>query len=491
VAAAALLLLGLAVRMGPLLDGTLAWADVQTAFLGQHWVHVAYDNGSERWYDLLTGNRAFKDWDGRCVYIEHGRNLRWVYEPSRGASISEDRPVIYEDDVIPQWEPQSAWEAIVGYLEKAPPAGIGRHQKVKREIEPGLVRFDTYYTDAIERRLLIEQVWADPQSRLPVRIRKRLGLAQRKEQGCEYIEGRFDFPDTGPMAIYDLGVSRDLPVSIQHDRPVTPSVLEIMETARAAKERFPSQYRLVKWNNGRESDMQVVYVDVVWRDGKRVRLDHYFNMSASQHTEFHLRLPADVSQVLDWTKTQPPVEVCLFDGSRQYIRRHHPAYDDLKEPQVRVIRSDSDEGFAEDARVIEGQWPYIRHNPSAFQIIQDPPEELARYVGLRSESEDIRREIYVDPEHDGIYVKWIWWKRQDGVWHKEREYTQGDLTRLPGGQWYAQRRDLITYADTEQGTSQGGAQWSIHVNLLTETDYPPDLYNGERLLEDVQKIETF
>jgi hypothetical protein len=46
VAAAALLFLGLAVRMGGLLDGTLAWADVQTAFLGQHWVHVAYDNGS-------------------------------------------------------------------------------------------------------------------------------------------------------------------------------------------------------------------------------------------------------------------------------------------------------------------------------------------------------------------------------------------------------------------------------------------------------------
>ena len=334
--------------------------------------------------------------------------------------------------------------------------------------------------------MLIEQVWADPQSRLPVRIRKRLELAQREQQGREYIEGRFDFPDTGPMAIYDLGVSRDLPVSIQHDRPVTPTVLEIMETARAAKERFPSQYRAVTWNNSKDG-----VVDVVWRDGKRARLDHYFNMSASRHPEFHLRLPADVGQVLIWTKTQPPVEVYLFDGNKQYIRRHHPAFEDLKEPQVRVVRSGSDEGFPEGAHPIEEHWPYTGHNPADFQIIQDPPEELARYIGLRSESGDIRREIYVDPEHDDIYVSWIWWKQRAGVWHKEREYTQGDFTRLPGGQWYAQRRDLITYADSEQGTSQGGSQLSIHIDLLTETDYPPELFNGERLLEDVKKIETF
>ena len=134
------------------------------------------------------------------------------------------------------------------------------------------IRFDCYLNDAAGRRLLIRQIWADPQTRLPLTIRERLQLAEREEQKRESITGTFDFPETGPASVYDLGVARDLPIS----RPTTSrlaGVQEVLANAKAALERFPSRYRVVVWDNTRESE-----IDVIWRDGVKIRFDLYFNL---------------------------------------------------------------------------------------------------------------------------------------------------------------------------------------------------------------------
>jgi hypothetical protein len=63
-------------------------------------------------------------------------------------------------------------------------------------------------------------------------------------------------------------------------------------------------------------------------------------------------------------------------------------------------------------------------------------------------------------------------------------------TRLPEGQWYATKQILVTYPDPERGTAQGGANWNIDVQVLEESDFPPDAFNGRKLLEGA-KIETY
>jgi hypothetical protein len=492
-AAAAVIVIALLIVIqqfgGPVDGASVAWGDVRDAFLQQHWVHVKYDNGDERWSDLQTGDQYFKEWNGRCVSVDHARNIRQIYSPTWGQHVSEDRPVIYRDGVIPPWEPKTAWESAVGPWEQMAEHGKTGDWEVERHSDQTggtqLIRFDCYLNDAAGRRLLIRQIWADPKTRLPLTVWECLQLAHRKEQKRESITGTFDFPETGPASIYDLGASRDLPVVKNYDKVAAPSVGVVLEAAKAALGRFPARYRAVVWDNDRASE-----IEVIWRDGRRIHHDHYFNLSADRHPQYHLNLPVTALGALSWAKTQPPMSTHIFDGERLYTRNYvHPAVTNSRE-EVRILRESSSLLMSTDSKPIEEQWPYADHDPARFEMIGDAPEKLSRYVGLRINSGDIRREFYIDPEHDYICVRWIWWKQRSGQWEKEREYEHSNFVRLPEGPWYAGRRVLVTYPDPERGTVQGGANWNIDVKMLAEGDFPPDAFNGQKLLEGA-KIETY
>jgi len=324
---------------------------------------------------------------------------------------------------------------------------------------------------------------ADPQTRLPVRIWEQLPLADREEQKREFITGEFDFPESGPSGIYDLGVSRDLPIINHYDKVALPSIIEVVEAGEANLENFPQQYRSLRWDNERESEIEVVF-----RDREKIHHNHYFNLE--YYPEYHLKLPVSAEEVVQWAQTQVPVNIAVFDGSRSYIRRNphpSPSFTNEPEPRVRVTR---DSGLFSSSRPHEALWPYANRNPASFEWIEDAPEELSGYIGLRINMADIRRDFYIDPDHDYICVRWIWWKQRSGVWEKEREYESTDLVQLPEGQWYASKRVLITYPDPERGTGLGGANWNIDFKVLEENKYPSDAFIGQKLLEGA-KVETY
>jgi hypothetical protein len=492
-ATAALIIIALLVIIGQFggsIDGTtVAWGEVRDAFLGRPWVYLKYDNGAEQWYDLKTGDHFFKDWDGRCVAIDHAANLRHVYDPISPGHTREDRPVVYHDDVIPPWEPKTAWEAIVGPWEQMAQQGGSSHWEVETSADEAdgqrRVRFDRYFNDAAGRRLLVRQIWADPQTRLPLTVWKRLSLADRKDQQREAITGTFDFPNGGPQSIYDLGVARDLPVVKNYDKTALSSIAEVMQAGKDALGRFPARYRAVVWDNERTSE-----VDIVWRNGENIRHDRYFNLPPTRTPQHHLRLPVTAREALDWAQTQPPISTNMFDGQREYRRSYlHPEVSNTRD-RVRVTRADNGFFLPTGSKPIEAQWPYANRNPASFELIDDAPEELRSYIGLRINGADNRREYYIDPEHDYICVRWIWWKQRSGTWEKEREYAYSDLTRLPEGQWYARKRILVTYPDPDRGTSRGGSNRNIDVEPLEEGDFPPETFNGQRLTEGAE-LETY
>ena len=473
---------------GPAAGAGVAWGDIRDAFLQQHWVHVKYDNGEETWSNLQTGDYYAKQWDGRCVAVDRARNLRQIYEPRYSQQISEDRP-FHKDAVIPPWEPKTAWDSAVGHWEQMAERGKTGDWEVERHADQthgeASIRFDCYLNDAAGRRLLIRQIWADPQTRLPLTIRERLQLAEREEQKRESITGTFDFPETGPASIYDLGVARDLPISKSYDKVPGLVVQEVLAGAKAALERFPSRYRVVVWDNTRESE-----IDVIWRDGKKLRSDRYFNLPSDHNPAYHLKLPAGVQDVLKWTQTQPPVSTCMLDGTREYTRGYtHPAVGNSRD-EARVTPLRGRDLLPSSSKPIEEQWPYANYDPAGFKVIDDAPEELKGYIGLRAGGADRRQEFFLDPQHDFICVRWIWWKLRSGQWEKEREYEVPGLAQLPQGQWYATQRTLVTYADPERGTVRGGADWNIDVQLLEEADFPPDMFNGDKLVEGA-KLETY
>ncbi len=492
-AAAAVVVVGLLAVLQQLSGSSgvtsVAWGDVREAFLRQHWVHVKYDNGDERWSNLQTGDSYFKNWDGRCVAVDYARNLRQIHEPAFGRHISEDRPVIYRDGVIPPWEPKTAWDSVLGHWEQMAEQGKTRDWEVERHLDQTggtrLIRFDCHLNDAAGRRLLITRIWADPKTRLPLTIWERLQLAERQKQKRESITGTFDFPQTGPASLYDLGVARDLPIVKTYDKVALPGVQEVLANAKAALERFPSRYRAIVWDNTKESE-----INVIWRDGGKIRFDLYFNLPLDMHPQHNLALPANAPDVLKWTQTQPPISTYLFDGEKSYRRHYvHPVYPDSR-AEARVLRERNAMGLPLSSKPIEEQWPCANYSPARFEVIDDAPEELRGYIGLRTIGADRHQDFYIDPQHDSICVRWIWWKQRSGQWEKEREYESSGFTRLPQGQWYVTRRILVTYPDPQRGTVQGGRNWNLDVQLLEEADFPPDTFNGDKLLEGAE-LETY
>jgi len=471
-------LIGLQQLTGSIDPAGVAWADVQEAFLAQRWIHLTYDNGSEAWHNLVEGKRYYKDWDGRCVYIDKVLNIRRSYFPNPGTYIREDRPVILQDGSIPPWEPKTAWDTIVGHVESLSENGATqyaqRHWEAKRHIEKTgtqtLIRFDSYYTDAAGRRLLIKQLWADPVTRLPVKKRERLELAERHEQDREFITGVFAFPASGPSSLQDLGVPKDLPIDKTYDKVPDAAVAIIMDRVKAALARFPKHYRALQWGNTQRDN-----IGLTWRSDQRICHHTYFNMDAEYYPDHHLDLPATEETVFQWTQTQEPGVISLFEGERQYSWYRTNFDFETKPPEVRVMRVRSDYLMGSYSKPIENQWRLEGHDPGQYTIIKDAPKDLAAYVGLRSERGDIRREFYLDPAHDYICVREIWWKQRSGQWEKQRDINDVAFERLPQGQWYISKR---------------GDNWNLRVTVLQEDEFPADTFNGEKLLEGAV-IETY
>ncbi|UCE50408.1 MAG: hypothetical protein JSW47_09625, partial [Phycisphaerales bacterium] len=238
------------------IDGQgIVFAEVRQAFLAESWVHLQYDNDTESWYNLKTGDHCHKQlypWGVSFVYIDRTDGLIQRYTPARSQHIREDRPTRYKDNIIPPYEPETAWERIVEQIAEQP----GKYHQVQTQTDTldgkTVIRFDIYYIDAIKKRLLTKQLWADTQTKLPIKIRKKLTSQERKDQNREYIEGVFSFPETGPSSIYDLGVPRDLPVAKSYDQAADPVIKEIFETAKQYYENFPKRCRAVTWENDRE-----------------------------------------------------------------------------------------------------------------------------------------------------------------------------------------------------------------------------------------------
>ncbi|MHC4673598.1 MAG: hypothetical protein ACYTBZ_14035, partial [Planctomycetota bacterium] len=211
---------------------SITLADVIAAVAEQAWVHLKYDNGRERWVSLHDGRRFYKHEQLRSVdYFDYDRGVRRIYMGSG------DQKKIYQSRLEPEEKPTNAWDATLGWYERAAgknKRGIEVEKHFEKVEGQRLVRFDTYYTDVQGQRILAGQIWADPKTRLPLRTRERLQWYEREEQKREWITGKYEFPPTGPTSLYDLGVPKDTEIVLWEKIPLTPEAQKIMEAVKQA-----------------------------------------------------------------------------------------------------------------------------------------------------------------------------------------------------------------------------------------------------------------
>jgi hypothetical protein len=470
---------------------SVALARVKEALLSQPWIHVTYDNGREEWQDLRGGTYACVSEHGWRSFVDHARNIRQEHSRDRDY-VLETTPKVYPEGQIPPWEPQIVWEAVRSFCADENAKALGQYTQIVSSLDTRdgqeVIRLDIYYLDSLDNRVLITQIWTDPQSRLPQRIRHRLPSPVQERDGIEFITGTCDFPATGPASIFDLGVERGLRLV----RQVDPAEAVASETQRVLRESekaalsFPKHYRAVAWY--RREPNEVGPIQILYRSGEQLRASTYFNVEATKYPDCHLSLPATPAQVVAWAETQVPIEVGIYDGVNVFRRSNvhpHGKVNDRTSAEVRRVSIDHVPNWF----YLESDlWRHLHDKAQNLQVVANRPETPPGCVTLRGGNVY----YFLDPLKDYICVRTIYMTAADGNGRFASETSLSDFAQLPSGQWYARKRLVTIRPDLRLRRKEPPMEneANICLQILPPKDLPAELFDGQKLLEGAE-VKTY
>jgi hypothetical protein len=454
---------------GPAVRLTLA--NIQAAVERQAWVHIRFDVGQfkESWTNLRTGEAYTTRSDGNVVYVNDQTNTRFWYWKNDGV-IRQDTPTRYAPGKSPRpWTPRTAWEQIVAPLEHAvaateradtsPPPFVSVKDTFKGR---PVIRFDSYTTDSLGNRFLYAQLWADPDTHLPVRVSTRLQLADREAAGKEWSSGDYEFPATGPTDVYALGVPRGTPIA-KEVTTATATVQTILDGINRAHDNFLKNYRAVIWTVRVGSVEPIDGLDIIWREGEKLRQDHHLPAFELQHNPALPPLPQpNPTALLKWATQSEAAVKQLMDSQREYSWRS-AAVAETPKAHVHVIRHGKSPLLDTNAWPERIQWPTRYHRPD-FHVLDTNVDTVAGCIGLRSSNGDSRSDYYIDPKNDYVCVKQVHWIKRGTEWAKTREYELFGLHRI------ADRA-------VAQGVSDSTETIGIDIVPYAATDYPPAIFD--------------
>jgi len=460
---AACLAVGVSLWLSLACPAGITLAEVQKSIDSKPWVLIRYDDGAQEWANLRERLCFVTHADERNFYAgmrDHVKGVWRAYHSNWGQQI-------HEEPFTPRPYPQTPWEYAVGDWDDR---GIDRFwrttvERVSDDINGReVVRFDTYDVGPAGLRVLAQQVWADPETRLPVRIRKYLG----PDQGDNCKTGDFSFPESGPASIHDLGAPEGLPTVVNWGI-IEPQAKAIVEAAKEALRQFPRNVRIVR--------KSTYGLTISYSLGERFRKETYGIVSSDHQSPLAIELPDDVEQIRAWASSHLTLfRVEIYGGQFCYsYDTGRGLWPTSADPGATVdVRRDRD-AWAQSIMPITDQWPFIG-NVGPMRVLKDVPDMPAGCVLLRYEGTRLRRDWYVDPARDYICVKQAEFAPDD---IHTRQVERTDLTRLPSGQWYAKtvhtpntvELDVHPLSDSE-------------IEELTRENESSGFFNGERLVKE-------
>ena len=215
----------------------------------------------------------------------------------------------------------------------------------------------------------------------------------------------FDYPQTGPIDIYQAGAPRDTEVKVIGQR-LTPEFLETIKPYRAARESLPQQRIVVEVAN--ENNNSAV-VSVIYTNGVKERFEQvrYVKNDTLPGTN-------DFKTILDWANKAMSDElgthgIQLNDGTIVYCANR-----DYFNPWTsqKVSRLHYRVGFIPSGLIDRG-WPIIRtgmfvendyainNNLLCIETTSEP-----RFTGDSKLAEAAEKTVYyIDPDHDYMCIR--------------------------------------------------------------------------------------
>lgn len=460
---AACLLIGALIWFSIVWPTSITLADVHKSIESKTWVLIRYDDGAQEWANLRE-RQCFVTYKTESPYNfyvgmrDHVNGIWRAYHSNWGQQIHEEAFAVRP-------YPQTPWEYAVGGWDDR---GGGRfsNKTVEKSTDTidgrKVIRFDTYNIGPLGLRSLAQQVWADLETRLPIRIRKYSGPGKFKT-------GDFSFPQTGPSSIYDLNAPQGLQV-VRNWGVIEPSARTIVDAAKQARQQFPDKMRILRKSKCR--------LDIYYRCDNKLRCESYGKIDERNNVLLPIELPETYEHIREWASDHLTlVNLLIYDGEYEYDLVRAPW-----EPEVKLrVEYQNNEWIYVFVRISE-QWPYI-NNVGPMTVLEDEPGTPPGCVLLRYEGLGLRRDWYVDPKRDYICVKQIEFRKdQDtGQLTRSSEVGRADLTRLSSGQWYAR-----TIKSQGKTIAEYDVRLLTNVELenLTGKDNAVGFFSGEKLLKN-------
>lgn len=441
---------------------SITLADVHKSIESKTWVLISYEDGTKEWANLRE-RQCFVTYKNELNFYvgmrDHVNGIWRAYHSNWGRQIHE-KPF----DVRPY--PQTPWEYAVGGWDDRGKSEFSQTivEKVNDTIDGRqLVRFDTYSLGPLDLRVLTQQVWADPETRLPVRIRKY-------SRPDEFDTGDFSFPETGPSSIYDLGAPQDLEI-VTNWGIIEPAARTIVDAGKEALRKLPDKVRIVGKRNNR--------VDIYYRIGNKIRHETYGKVDANDKPA-PIESPRTYENIREWAmKNLNLFIIRIYDGEYEYSLDEVPW-----RPEVKLSVEYCGEDWIDTRLPIQGQWPYT-HNVGPMKVLENEPETATGSILLRWEGSGLRRDWYVDPEKDYICVKRVEFRKDQESEQliEQSEVEREDFTRLSSGQWYARtttsRGEVLVEYDVKLLSDS-------EIEKLTGKDNSAGFFDGEKLIKSAR-----
>jgi hypothetical protein len=435
-------------------------ADVHKSIESKTWVLISYDDGTKEWANLnkrlcfVTYKNSLNFYVGMR---DHVNGIWRAYHSNWGQQIHEEiftvrpYPQTPWEYAVCDWDDRGISQFSNKTIEKSPDTIDGRK----------VVRFDTYNVGPLGIRSLVQQVWANPETRLPIRIRKYSAPDKFKT-------GDFSFPQTGPSSIYDLNAPQGL--KVVRNWGITEPARTIIDAAKQARQHLPDKMRIVRKSK--------YSLDIYYRCDNKLRYESYGKTDGKNSTPLPIEPPETYEHIREWaTDNLALVHLLIYDGEYEYDFDKAPWKTEAK---LHVEYRNNDWLYT-SLRISE-QWPYT-HNVGPITVLEDEPGTPPGCVLLRYEGMGLRRDWYIDPSRDYICVKRVEFRKdQDtGRLTLSSEVERTNFTRLPSGQWYGRTIK-----------SQGKKVAEYDVKLLTDAelenltgkDDSAGFFDGEKLLKN-------
>lgn len=495
-------------------------AEVDAALAQQHWVHLAFDDGSEQWICLDDGREFRKSHDGELYFRDTATKTEQRYFRHLD-EINIMKPQAWVMGTMRNGRliPVAAAELDFSDLDARKPRAADNEELAKHGVkfefdevtEEGrkLGRFRTSRRDAQGEMQIDKELWIDMATRLPVRVRTRLSVRDQQAVGREYRMAKYEFGPTGPRDLHDIGAPRT--ATIFQFRPrheqlplLTVDAQAALRGASAAILRFPPQFRVIElggpvhltyWSATRtqmDSIARSILGDSHAESPRLFRADnHDFGsmpdvIGELADADSAPDSPLPVNEIVRWFPICKAYNTLLYDGSRQFQMTQFG-----KSVELHILPGAV---YREPPPLADG-WQFTDWNYSEFQAPIDEEPAPAGQLLVHARRGPVKHNWYVDPAHDFTVARHVEQQRVKDRWKTTIDARAVAWRQTEGGSWYVSAWDVQEPILPQPGHEDDAPEFEIsrrriEITPLETKDLPPEVFNGEKLLERARKANA-